>query len=102
MIAVYKSLNSDCVIERKLFNLRSLKKTYSHTMKLDEKLFNLKLHKEFFAVRAVRMWNSLPHLVVSAESLDKFKNLSILLCNCNNPIIIHMTSENGDLVDCHE
>lgn len=50
MIAVYKSLNGDCIIERKPFNLRSLKKTCSHTMKSKEKQFNLKLNTVYTRV----------------------------------------------------
>lgn len=65
MIAIYKYLNGDSNNGRQLFSLRSLK-THGHSMKLDERQFNLKWLRFFFTVRAVRMWNSLPQAVVSA------------------------------------
>lgn len=67
------SLNENCIIRRKLFNLMSLKKKRGHTVMLDEKHLKLELFKGFFTIRVVRMWNSFPQLVVSAGSLDKFK-----------------------------
>lgn len=42
----------------KLFSHRFVKKTHSHLIKLDKKQF--KLHKSFFTVKTIRMWNSLP------------------------------------------
>lgn len=55
MIAIYKSLNGDSSIGRKWFNLRSLKKTCGHTLKLDQQWDNLKLYNGFFTVRMVKI-----------------------------------------------
>lgn len=55
VIAVYKCLVTLAKPFRKLYNLRSLKKTRSQTMILDEKRFNPELHYWFFTIRAVRM-----------------------------------------------
>lgn len=38
--------------------------------------FNLKMFERFFTVRAVRVWNSFPQLVVSARSIGNFKKLA--------------------------
>lgn len=51
----------------------SLKKTCRHSMKLDEKQFNVKLCKSIFIVSAIWMWNSLSQLVVSARSVIIFQ-----------------------------
>lgn len=64
MTAIYKYLNCNSSIGRNQFSLRSLKKTHSHSMKG----FNIKL-QEGFCTDRVRLWNSLPQLVTSAESV---------------------------------
>lgn len=59
-----------------MFNIRPLRKTRSHTTKLDKKQYNLKgVCNGFFTVRVVKMWNSLLQLEVSAESVDNFIKL---------------------------
>lgn len=75
MLAIYKYLNGDASIREKLFSLRVCKRTRGHTMRLEEKRFNLKLGRGFFTVRVIRTWNSLPQLVVSEGSIDIFKRL---------------------------
>lgn len=82
MIAIYTFLNGDSSIGKKLFSLRLLKGTCGHSMKVEEKWFNLKLHKGFFTVRIKRMWNSLPQSV-SVKSVDNFKNLYQVLDVCS-------------------
>lgn len=57
-ITTYKSFNCDYIIMGILFYLKSLKKICGHTMKLDKRQFNVKLHEKFFTFRAVKMCNS--------------------------------------------
>ena len=72
---MYKYCTGDLSIGKKLFREREFNKTCGHSLKLEEKRFNLKLRKGFFTVRAVRMWNSLPQAVVSAGSIYSLKKL---------------------------
>lgn len=65
-------------IGNKLFGVRECKKTWGHSMKLE--WFNLKLRREFFTVRAVRMWNSLPQSVVSAGNIYSLKKKKSWKC----------------------
>uniref|UniRef100_UPI001D0F42FD hypothetical protein n=1 Tax=Klebsiella pneumoniae TaxID=573 RepID=UPI001D0F42FD len=58
MISMYKYRTGDPTIGRKLFQEREYKKTRGHSLKLEEKRFNLKMRRGFFTVRAVRMWKS--------------------------------------------
>ena len=45
-----------------------------HTMKLATKQSSKDIRKNFFSVRGVRSWNSLPQYVIEAESTNSFKN----------------------------
>ena len=45
-----------------------------HSKKLAKKQVNLRIRSGFFAERVVASWNSLPETVVSAESVNSFKN----------------------------
>ena len=49
--------------------------TLGHSLKLEEKRFNLRQYRGFFTVRAAEMWNSLPQAMVSAGSIDSFKKI---------------------------
>ena len=75
MIAIFKYLNGDLGLEKKLFSRRDCMRTRGHTMRLEEKRFKLRQRGGFFTVRATRLWNSLPHEVVSAGSMVAFKRL---------------------------
>ena len=75
MISIYKYSKGDPSIGNKLFSKREFKMTRGHSLKLEEKRFNLKLREGFFTVRAVRMWNTLPQAVVSVGSIDSLKKL---------------------------
>lgn len=75
MILMYKCCTGDDPsIGKKLFSSKA-NKTRGHSLKLEEKRFNLKTRRRFFTVRTVRMWNSLPQAVVSAGSMATFKRL---------------------------
>lgn len=43
----YKYLKDDPSVGRKQFSLRECRKTQGHSMRLEEKQFNLKLHRGF-------------------------------------------------------
>lgn len=47
LIAIYKYLNGDPSVSIKLFSPRECKRTWGHTMRLEEKWFNLELRRGF-------------------------------------------------------
>ena len=49
-------------------------RTRGHSMKLGKRYARLDVRKYFFAKRVVDMWNGLPEEVVSACSVNAFKN----------------------------
>lgn len=55
MVAIFKYLTGEPSIGQKLFMGREFKKTRGHSLKLEEKPFNLKLYRGFFTVRVVRV-----------------------------------------------
>ena len=73
MIAIYKYLNGDLNIGKKLFSRKECMRTPGHTMQLEEKRFNLRLRSGFFTERDTRLWNSLPQTVVTSGSMATFK-----------------------------
>ena len=48
--------------------------TRGHSLKLKKLSVKTSVRQNFFAVRVVNAWNSLPEAVVSAPSLNSFKN----------------------------
>ena len=83
MIEVYKILNNvydfnvSQILERNLDD-----RTRGHSKKLTVHRSNLDIRKFSFCVRVVNVWNSLPESVVSASSVNSFKNsLDSLWCN---------------------
>ena len=75
VISVYKKHTGDPTIGIKLFCGREFNKTHCNSLKLEEKRFNLKLRRGFFTVRAARIWNSLPQVVVLAGGINGFEKL---------------------------
>ena len=55
IISIYKYRTGDPTIEIKLFCGSEFNKTHDHSIKLEEKRFNLKLRRGFFTVRAASM-----------------------------------------------
>lgn len=45
-----------------------------HSMKLTTRQSSKDIRKNFFSVRGVKSWNSLPQYVIEAESTNSFKN----------------------------
>mgnify|MGYP003471609310 FL=1 len=76
MIEVYKYLHGLYNVQRPVFNLapstgRDLR---GNTFKLAKNRFRLNLRGNFFTERVIARWNALPDSVVTAPSLNAFKN----------------------------
>ena len=50
------------------------RRSSGHNMKLDKRYSRLDVMKHFFSNRVVDLWNSLPECVISATSVNSFKN----------------------------
>ena len=76
MIDVYKYLTGVYNTQHNPFSMFSLsqRRSRGHRMKLDKHFSRLDVRKYFFSNRVVDMWNSLPDDVVSAPSVNSFKN----------------------------
>jgi hypothetical protein len=78
LIQVYKLLNNYYDIDYSVFFEKSdIVATRGNSMKLKTIRSKLKLRSNFFSVKAVSLWNSLPEKIVSSSTLNQFKsNLS--------------------------
>ena len=74
MIDVFKYLMGLYDTHKPLFVINGLGKTRGHTMKLQKQYARLDVRKHFFSNRVVELWNSLPENVISATSVNSFKN----------------------------
>ena len=74
MIDVYKYLHGHYRTKFDMFCRNSGGRTRGHSMKLGKRYARLDVRKYFFANRVVDMWNGLPEEVVSACSVNAFKN----------------------------
>jgi len=74
LIEVHKMLNglSD-VSFRSMFTPDSSKRTRGQSYKLIKSRFNTNLRQHFFSERVIKFWNSLEDSIVSAPSLNCFK-----------------------------
>ena len=74
MIEVYKWAHSlyDCNLE--LFEFDENCVTRGHPYKIKKKFCRLEMRKHFFSMRSVDNWNKLPTDIVTATSLNNFKN----------------------------
>ena len=75
VIEVYKWSNSLYNCATDMFDYDNDSKTRGHTLKIRKKHCRLETRKHFFSIRTVDLWNKLPLDVVSANSLNEFKNL---------------------------
>ena len=73
MIEVYKYLNGKYDVDLS-FLPPSDGSTRGHSLKLQKQFSKLKVRHDFFSLRVVDLWNSLPDSVVTAPSLNSFKN----------------------------
>ena len=75
MILLYCLVNNDSGIDfSDLFIISSVTSTRGHMYKLYKPHATTRARCHFFSVRAVNSWNSLPDYVVTAQSLNVFKN----------------------------
>mgnify|MGYP007024856988 CR=1 FL=1 len=76
MILVYQILTGKIRIDStRLFTLAPADQgTRGHALKLSKPTANRVLRQNFFSVRVVNQWNSLPNDVVTASSTNVFKN----------------------------
>ena len=58
----------------KFFSISEHNRTRGNTYKLEKKQCNTNIRSSFFSQRIVNHWNGLPEEVVSAESVNTFKN----------------------------
>ena len=73
MIEVYKYLNGKYAVDLS-FLPRSMNSNRCHSFKLQKQHSKYKLRHDFFSLRVVDLWNSLPESVVSSPSINSFKN----------------------------
>ena len=74
VIEVYKNL-TNCYDQTVSLNLkRASSSTRGHSMKLFQERSRLDIRKHSFRNRIVSVWNSLPEEVVTAPTLNSFKN----------------------------
>ena len=73
MIEVYKYLHGQYNVDVS-FLPRTENSNRGHSIKLQKQSSQLKVRHDFFSLRVVDLWNSLPESVVSAPSLNSFKN----------------------------
>ena len=75
MIEVFKILKGISKLDSaSWFQLENNSRTRGHRLKLVKKRSRLDIRKHFFSQRVVNDWNSLPEVVVEAESVNSFKN----------------------------
>ena len=73
MIETYKHLTNIYKTDHPLVRDHGTR-TRGHHLKLKKLVAKSAIRKNFFSVRVVDLWNSLPQEVVSAVSLNSFKN----------------------------
>jgi hypothetical protein len=74
LLEVFKILKGFEGIEEQLFFKRHISNTRGHSMKLYKERVNRDVLKYSFANRVIEQWNKLPEDVISANSINSFKN----------------------------
>lgn len=74
LIEVYKILNNIDNLSNNFFKKVVNNRTRGHSLKLKKDRCYSDIRKYFFSQRAINHWNNLPENVVTAPSLDSFKN----------------------------
>ena len=74
MIEVYKYTHEVYNLRSDMFTVDEKSNTRGHEYKLEKHRCNTTLRQLFFSQRVVERWNKLPPTVVSAPSLNSFKN----------------------------
>ena len=73
VIEVYKYLHGQYHVDVS-FLPRTDNSNRGHSLKLQKQSSELKVRHDIFSLRVVDLWNSLPESVVTAPSLNSFKN----------------------------
>ncbi|PJE77517.1 hypothetical protein CI610_03559 [invertebrate metagenome] len=75
MINVFKIVNNiyDSRITKNFFQMDKMSRTRGHDKKIFKKRCRLDGRKHFFSYRVIDLWNSLPQIVVNADSVIKFE-----------------------------
>ena len=75
MILVYRLLKNDVDIDfNDFFTTPTLTSTRGHLYKLYKPNVTSRSRSDFFSIRAINHWNKLPDYVVTAQTLNGFKN----------------------------
>ena len=75
MIQVYKYLHNKYTVPNDILELENKKcRTRGHSLKLKKTRATKEVRSNYFAVRVVNLWNSLPEEVIDAPTLNCFKN----------------------------
>ena len=75
MIQVYKILyKKDRVDADKILPLNKTGRTRGHSLKLAKRPGKLNVRKYSFGIRVTNNWNSLPEWVISAKTINDFKD----------------------------
>ncbi len=75
MIQVYKILHGiDKVDKDKLFTMSTFQTTRGNSLKLFKKRASTEIRRNVFGYRVVDGWNGLPDNIVTAPSVNSFKN----------------------------
>ena len=76
LIETYKITHNiyDPLTTKTLFSYDVDERTRSHTLKFYKSRFNKTKFQNFFTNRVINIWNTLPKLIVTSESLNIFKN----------------------------
>ena len=76
MIQLYKIMTKKERIDpESFFELANLDKTRGHCFKIKVPLARSNVRRQSFSARTVRLWNSLPEEVVTANSVNTFKTM---------------------------
>ena len=73
MIQVYKYMNEK-YHNKDLFEISSEERTRGHRLKLFKPRCRTNIRQNFFTVRVIEDWNSLPEEVIEAKNVNTFKN----------------------------
>ena len=75
LIQVFKLLKGiDKLDYNRFFEIQSSDRTRGHNCRIVKKRSRLDIRKYFFSQRVVNVWNSLPQVVVDADTVNSFKN----------------------------
>lgn len=66
-------MNGDDKSLHEFFKISTEFITRGHNLKLPKPFIGNAVHKHFFIIQVIKTWNSLPHDIISAVSMNSFK-----------------------------